>query len=127
MPHVFGHTDADATYGMAYTHSEDDFLTIQQVLLVIWDKDGEVHSMSVHQFGAATLRGDSPHYADQAPLLASRQLKPVWFDESDIREHLEREYIPEGIRIVCCTLFPCNQKLDPAILVAPHEFALAKR
>ena len=35
-----------------------------------------------------------PHYADQYPLLANRQLKPVWFDEADIRQHLEREYIP---------------------------------
>ena len=33
VPHVFGHTDADAAYGLAYAHSEDDFLTIQQVLL----------------------------------------------------------------------------------------------
>ena len=33
VPHIFGHTDADAAYGMAYAHSEDDFLTIQQVLL----------------------------------------------------------------------------------------------
>ncbi len=33
VPHVFGHTDADAAYGFGYAHSEDDFLTIQQVLL----------------------------------------------------------------------------------------------
>jgi len=64
------------------------------VLLAIWDKEGKVSSMSVHQFGAATLREDSPHYADQAPLMANRQLKPVWFNEADIRQHLEREYVP---------------------------------
>jgi acyl-homoserine lactone acylase PvdQ len=40
------------------------------------------------------LHEDSPHYADQAPLMAARQLKPVWFDEADIRNNLEREYIP---------------------------------
>ena len=34
VPHIFGHTDADAAYGLAYSHSEDDFLTIQPVLLV---------------------------------------------------------------------------------------------
>ncbi|HKI54278.1 MAG TPA: penicillin acylase family protein, partial [Anaerolineales bacterium] len=33
VPHIFGHTDADAAYGFGYAHSEDDFLTIQQVLL----------------------------------------------------------------------------------------------
>ena len=64
------------------------------VLMVIWEKDGSVHSKSVHQFGAATIREDSPHYADQAPLLAQRKLKPVWFNETDIRANLESEYVP---------------------------------
>jgi len=32
VPHIFGVTDADAAYGLAYAHAEDDFLTIQQVL-----------------------------------------------------------------------------------------------
>ena len=63
-------------------------------LLVIWDKGGNLHSMSVHQFGSSTLHEDSLHYADQSPLLANRQLKPVWSAESDIRAHLEREYAP---------------------------------
>lgn len=84
-----------ATYGKL---QEDGRLKIidgdSYVLLVIWDKDGNVRSMSVHQFGAATIREDSAHYADQAPLLANRQLKPVWFDEEDIRKNLESEYTP---------------------------------
>jgi len=33
-------------------------------------------------------------YADQSPLFARRQLKPVWFDEAEIRANLEREYRP---------------------------------
>jgi penicillin amidase/acyl-homoserine-lactone acylase len=84
-----------ATYGEL---QEDGRLKITDgdsyVLMVIWDKDGKVHSQSVHQFGSATLREDSPHYADQAPLLAKRELKPVWFEEADIRAHLESEYVP---------------------------------
>ena len=64
------------------------------VILVTWDKDGEVHSRSIHQYGSATLDETSPHYADQAPLFANRRLKPVWLDESEIRAHLEREYRP---------------------------------
>lgn len=31
VPHVFGTTDADAAFGLAYAHAEDDFLTIQQI------------------------------------------------------------------------------------------------
>ena len=84
-----------ATYGAL---QEDGRLKITDgdsyVLLVIWDKNGAVHSMSVHQFGSATLHEASPHYADQAPLLASRQLKEVWLDEADIRANLENEYVP---------------------------------
>lgn len=33
VPHIFGKTDADAAYGLAYAHAEDDFLTMQQSLL----------------------------------------------------------------------------------------------
>jgi penicillin amidase/acyl-homoserine-lactone acylase len=64
------------------------------VMLVTWNPDGGVSSRSIHQYGSATLDQDSPHYADQAPLFADRQLKPVWLDEWEIREHLEREYRP---------------------------------
>jgi penicillin amidase/acyl-homoserine-lactone acylase len=84
-----------ATYGEV---QEDGRIKItagdSYVLMAIWDKEGKVHSMSVHQFGSSTLHEDSPHYADQSPLLAARKLKPVWLDEQEIREHLEREYVP---------------------------------
>src|ERR1044072_3055791 len=33
VPHVFGHTDADAAFGLGFAHSEDDFATIQNVAL----------------------------------------------------------------------------------------------
>ncbi|MFQ5824757.1 MAG: acylase [bacterium] len=33
VPHIFGVTDADAAYGLAYAHSEDDFITIQRSML----------------------------------------------------------------------------------------------
>jgi penicillin amidase/acyl-homoserine-lactone acylase len=32
VPHIFGTTDADASYGLAYANAEDDFFTIQQTL-----------------------------------------------------------------------------------------------
>lgn len=64
------------------------------VALVTWDADGNVLSESIHQFGSATARPDSPHYADQAPLFVERQLKPVWFTEADVRANAERSYRP---------------------------------
>ena len=32
VPHINGKTDADAAYGLAFAHSEDDFATIQEVV-----------------------------------------------------------------------------------------------
>lgn len=64
------------------------------VMLVHWRPDGTPVSYSIHQFGAATLDATSLHYADQAPLFANLELKPVWFTEAEVRTHLEREYTP---------------------------------
>ena len=64
------------------------------VLLARWDADGQVRSYSIHQYGSATLDEISPHYADQSPLFVNRQLKPVLFEEAEIRANLEREYRP---------------------------------
>ena len=33
VPHIFGKTDPDVAYGLAWAHAEDDFITIQQSLL----------------------------------------------------------------------------------------------
>lgn len=33
VPHIFGKTDADVAYGLAWSHAEDDFETIQKTLL----------------------------------------------------------------------------------------------
>ena len=30
VPHIYGKTDAEVAYGLAWSHSEDDFKTIQQ-------------------------------------------------------------------------------------------------
>ncbi|NIM96455.1 MAG: acylase [Anaerolineales bacterium] len=80
-----------------YGDPQDDgrlkgFIGDSYVLLIRWDPDGEVHSYSIHQYGSAPLDEESPHYNDQSPLFAERQLKEVWFDEADIRANLEREY-----------------------------------
>jgi penicillin amidase/acyl-homoserine-lactone acylase len=64
------------------------------ILLVEWDRDGRVHSRSIHPFGSATQGAASPHYADQAPLFARGELRPVWLEEREIRAHLAREYQP---------------------------------
>jgi acyl-homoserine-lactone acylase len=64
------------------------------VYFVEWDKAGKVSAQSIHQFGSATLDSASPHYADQAPLYLREEMKPVWLEEAEVRQHLEREYRP---------------------------------
>ena len=38
VPHIYGDLDEDAAFGLAYAHSEDDFKTIQDVLLALRGK-----------------------------------------------------------------------------------------
>ena len=32
VPHIYGDTDEDVAFGLAYAHSEDDFDTMQKIL-----------------------------------------------------------------------------------------------
>ncbi len=64
------------------------------ILFVTWDRAGHLTSQSIHQFGAATSRPGSPHYADQTPLFAAERTKPVWFTEAELAGHIAEHYAP---------------------------------
>jgi penicillin amidase/acyl-homoserine-lactone acylase len=64
------------------------------IMFVSWDKAGQVHSDSVHQFGSATSNPDSPHYADQVRMFVDMKTKPVRFTEDELKGHVEAEYKP---------------------------------
>lgn len=83
---VYGEKRSDGTL---HGHSGDSY-----VLLVEWDPQGRVSSRSLHNFGAASTRPDSPHYADQVPLFVERRTKPVHLDEADLLEHATESYRP---------------------------------
>ena len=51
VPHIFGETDADATFGFGYAHAEDDWETIQDVLI-------SARGMSSKYKGRATVATD---------------------------------------------------------------------
>jgi len=53
------------------------------IMSVDWAPDGTQTVQTIHQFGAATLDEDSPHYADQAPLFARGEWKtpPMALDD----------------------------------------------
>lgn len=61
-----------------------------------WGADGELDLRTIHQYGAATTRPDSPHYNDQAPLFAAGQFKQVTFDVAEVRATAQSvERIPQ--------------------------------
>tara|TARA_B100000029_G_C17590896_1_gene962448 strand:+ start:686 stop:2773 length:2088 start_codon:yes stop_codon:yes gene_type:complete len=43
VPHIYGNTDKDVAYGLAYAHAEDDFKTIQDVLLALRGKSASIY------------------------------------------------------------------------------------
>jgi acyl-homoserine-lactone acylase len=62
VPHIFGKTDADAAYGLAWAHCEDDFKDIQQNLLAakgmlgrVIGKEGVLFDFALQFFGIDTL------------------------------------------------------------------------
>ena len=47
IPHILGKTDADTAHGLAYAHAEDDFATIQDVLLAVRGKLASVEGLAM--------------------------------------------------------------------------------
>lgn len=60
VPHIFGTTDADVAYGLAFAHAEDDFATIQGALLAARGRlASELGSeMAANDYMVALLRID---------------------------------------------------------------------
>lgn len=46
VPHIFGATDADVAYGLAYAHAEDNFRTIQESLLPVRGLTGTLYGLA---------------------------------------------------------------------------------
>jgi len=84
-----------AVYG---TPQQDGTLTANTgdtlIMFVTWDRDGTLHSESISQFGAASSRPDSPHYADQTALFTQMRTKPVLFTEAELAGHIKADYAP---------------------------------
>ncbi len=62
------------------------------IMLINWDRAGQVSSQSVSPYGAATTRPDSPHHTDQMRLYAAHRFKPVHFEREDVVAHAKRRY-----------------------------------
>tara|TARA_B100001769_G_scaffold122604_1_gene95687 strand:- start:163 stop:1206 length:1044 start_codon:yes stop_codon:yes gene_type:complete len=51
------------------------------VIFVEWDKDNNLSTESIHQYGSATQNKLSEHYSDQVKLFTEEKFKPTYFDE----------------------------------------------
>ncbi len=100
VPHIFGKTDADVAYGIAYAHAEDDFATLQEVTAMTRGR-------------MATLNG-----ADSAPIDYVAEL-------IDIHGTIERKYdaLPEDVRAL---LDGYASGLNDYAEEHPEEIALSK-
>ena len=60
VPHVHGTTDADAAFGLAYAHAQDDFKTIQDVLIASRGKLSEFYGVKLKSIKGLfnLLKGD---------------------------------------------------------------------
>ena len=58
-------------------------------IYVEWDKEGNLKSESVHQYGSATQDSSSRHYDDQMELYASEKLKNTFFYTFSDKENTE--------------------------------------
>ena len=45
VPHIYGKTDEDAAFGLAYAHAEDDYETIQDILLITRGQSASVYGV----------------------------------------------------------------------------------
>jgi acyl-homoserine-lactone acylase len=81
--------DPDQPDGKLRVRHGDSF-----IMLVRWDKAGNVVSESIQPYGAATNRPESPHYTDQMQLFVAGKYKPVHFEWADAVKTAKRRYRP---------------------------------
>ena len=59
------------------------------VVSLAWDSVGNQESRSIHQYGSATQDSTSKHYNDQAKLFVDEQMKPTFFNKTELKNNTE--------------------------------------
>ena len=93
---MLGGVDALRTAKVAYDTQLKSLRVVSGdsfIMLTNWDKLGKVSSQSVVPYGSSSRPG-SPHYADQLPLIAGKQFKPVHFEWADALAYGGKPYRP---------------------------------
>ena len=64
------------------------------IMYADWDKAGKLTLESIHQYGAATMDENSLHFADQVPLFARGEYKPMPMTLEAVLPSATRDYRP---------------------------------
>jgi penicillin amidase/acyl-homoserine-lactone acylase len=64
------------------------------IMYADWSPQGELTLQSIHQYGAATMDENSPHYDDQAPLFARGEYKRMPMTLEQVLPTATRDYRP---------------------------------
>lgn len=123
VPHIFGKTDADVAYGVAYAHSEDDFSTIQEVAAMTRARTGAMTGQDGAKVDFAAhlldIRGTVDRKYDTLPA-DIRALLDAY--AAGLNHYAEKH--PEEVRL--SGLFPVNGRDIAAgfVLRSPFFFGL---
>ena len=64
------------------------------IMYADWDDAGNLTLKSIHQYGAATIDENSPHFADQVPLFARGEYKSMPMTLEEVLPSATRDYRP---------------------------------
>ena len=108
VPHIYGKTDADAAYGLAYAHCEDAFKTVQEAILAINGRLSEVQGKggAVLDVLGALLDAD-PILDKEFENLFSPQFKKVLAAGSQGFNDYAKSHPKE---IIAKNIFPVSEK-----------------
>jgi len=80
--------------GIAKEGTMNAFAGDTHIMYAEWDKEGKLDLQSIHQYGAATLDENSPHFDDQVPLFARGEYKRMPMTLEEILPKATRDYRP---------------------------------
>lgn len=103
VPHIFGRTDADVAYGVAYAHAEDDFATMQSIVAMTRGRAGAISGREGAQadYVAALLDVERTVARDYAAMPAD--VRAVYEAYAAGLNHYARKHPGE---VVLSNLFP---------------------
>ncbi|MEL6238170.1 MAG: acylase [Pseudomonadota bacterium] len=105
VPHIYGKTDADVAFGVAYAHAEDDFFTLQDVIAMSRGRYGAIA-------GEEGAQIDYVYHLLDARGTASREFPKLPQDTRNLLEAyaagLNRYAAQHADEVKLASLFPVN-------------------